>query len=148
MYVAPGHNAWLSGGNGTHHGLMKAFLGPFARILGERGLSLAGSVNLLGCKCGLDGPRFTAQGEGLPNSDTNINIRGGDRWSLKSITELSLDPAIPEAKLNPSYTFSYISQYLLLFSLIEIEFLSLDAEQALTITALPSLFMVFTETPL
>lgn len=148
MYVAPGHNAWLSGGNGTHHGLMKAFLGPFARILGERGLSLAGSVKLLGCKCGLDGPRFTPQGEGLPNSDTNINIRGGDRWSLKSITELSLDPAIPEAKLNPSYTFSYISQYLLLFSLIEIEFLSLDAEQALTITALPSLFMVFTETPL
>lgn len=110
MYVAPGHNAWLSGGNGTHHGLMKAFLGPFARILGERGLSLAGSVKLLGCKCGLDGPRFTPQGEGLPNSDTNINIRGGDRWSLKSITELSLDPAIPEAKLNPSYTFSYISQ--------------------------------------
>lgn len=69
--------------------------------------------------------QFTPQGEGLPNGGLNINIRGGDRWSLKSITELSLDPAIPEAKLNPSYTFSYISQYLLLFSLIEIEFLSL-----------------------
>lgn len=117
MYIALGHNAWLSGGNGTHHGLMKVFLGLFARILGERGLSLAGSMKLLGCKCGLDGPRFTPQGEGLSNSDTNINTRVGERWSLKSIIELFLDPAIPEAKLNPSYTFSCISQYLPLFPL-------------------------------
>lgn len=147
MYIALGHNAWLSGGNGTHHGLVKAFLGLFARILGERGLSLAGSMKLLGCKYGLDGPRFTPQGEGLSNSDTNINTRVGESWSLKSIIELFLDPAIPEAKLNPSYTFSCISQYLPLF-LIEIDFLSVNAEQVLTITALPSLFMVFTETPL
>ena len=116
---------------------MKPILGHLPEYW-EKGACLPGSMKLLGCKCGLDGLRFTPQGEGLPNSDTDMNTRVGDRWSLKSIIELSLDPAIPKAKLNPSYTFSYISQYLPLFSLTEIEFLSLDSEQALTITALPT----------
>lgn len=89
---------------------MKTFLGPFARILRERGLSLAGSAKLL------DDSRFT-QGEGQPNSDTNIKTGVRNRWSLKSITELSLDPAIPEATLILSCTFSYISQNIPLSSL-------------------------------
>lgn len=93
---------------------MKTFLGPFARILRERGLSLAGPAKLL------DDSRFTPQGEGQPNSDTNIKTGVRNRCSLKSITELSLDPAMPEATLILSCTFSYISQYIPLSSLSEL----------------------------
>lgn len=112
--IAWGHDVWPSHEDGSHSGPMNALLGPFIRTTGEEEpVFLVGLLSCWDVNVGLNDPRLTP----LPKSATNIETRGGERWSLKSIIEPSLDPALPEANPPLPGYFSYIGQYILLSSL-------------------------------